>query len=195
MRRTVNWSPLELDYLKENRNKITISQLCITLAKSKNAINHKLAEFDGKQVKKLNKIKIGKRKDCNNIFFRSGWESNIFRWLRYKKYTNIEYEPTDFSFLHFGIRKGTVTYTPDFKVTKIDGSYFWIEVKGQLQSDDKTRLRRFKKFYPDEFQHLVCIPGSEKTVAAKFFQDLGVPILTTYLNLNKKYKKVIANWE
>jgi hypothetical protein len=75
-RNKVIWSPVEIDYLKAHSND-SINQLTIALLKSRNAINNKLAEFQGKPIqnkKSGKRTKIGRRKDCNNTFMRSGWE-------------------------------------------------------------------------------------------------------------------------
>ena len=40
-------------------------------------------------------------------------------------------------------------YTPDFKVARKDGSYFFVEYKGYLRPEDRTKMRAIKKQYPD----------------------------------------------
>lgn len=201
MYQRIKWSPVEISYLKDHRND-PVNQLCIALAKSRTAIKNKLIEIDtGKalvQSKRKNSYsKIGKRPDLDNLFLRSGWEANLLRLLKIDDSINkIEYEPVDFTFWQFGIKKGTVTYTPDFKITYPDGSYLFIEVKGGwLKPTDKTKLRRFKKYYPDEFKQLVAVTPGPTSKTALFFKDLGIPIKFYYPDLNKKYKNVIPNWE
>jgi hypothetical protein len=207
MWKRVTWSPVEEAYLKAHGGD-PINQLCQALAKSRNAIKKKQAEqgCNGKPGKKtlgksstFPKSKLGTRKDLG-IFLRSGWEANVLRFLKYKSeelgITLIEYEPHDFTYWQFGIKKGTVSYTPDFKVTYADGSYNWIEVKGGfLKTTDKTKIRRFQKYYPTEFERLISItPGpTSKTVA--FFQSVGVPVRWHYPELNKQYRKIVPNWE
>ena len=107
--RKVVWSIVEEEYLKKHADD-PMNRLCIQLSKSRNAIKNKLAEFDGKSIKKTKKksmSKIGKRKDCNNMFFRSGWEANCYRFFKHNqkllKIKLIEYEPTDFNFWEFGV--------------------------------------------------------------------------------------------
>lgn len=197
----VIWSPVEIDYLRGNRSK-PVSQLCIALAKSTHAIRKKIQELgNGKEVNLIqnkNQIsKIGKRKDCNNLFFRSGWEANIYRLLKQdKSITLIEYEPYDFTFYQFGHLKGTVSYTPDFKVTYQDGSYVWIEIKGGwLRPADKTKIRRFKKYYEKEFAKLTAVTPGPKSKTAVFFVEQEVPIKWYYPDLNKKYKHIVPHWE
>lgn len=73
------WSPVEVEYLSKHRDD-PLNQLTVALSKSRNAINNKLAELDGKPVKGKQKksgkgTKIGKRKDLFNTFVRSGWEA------------------------------------------------------------------------------------------------------------------------
>lgn len=194
------FSPVEDEYLIKNK-KLPISQLSLMVAKPVSTTKKRLKELTGEGAStstiKKNKISyIGKRPDLNNIAVRSRWEANIFRWLLTDSKLIIEYEPTTFSFAPFGILKGTVSYTPDFKCTiENTGEYFWIEVKGWIKAQDKTKLRRFKKFFPDEFQRLKGIPGSENTQAAKFFKEVGVDIIAMYNDLNKACKDKIKNWE
>lgn len=184
----VKWSPVEIDYLKENRDKISMNQLTIALNKSRNAIKVKLDELDGKSsTKKMSKKSvIGKRKDINQ-FCRSNWEANCCRWFNYEGMV-WEYEPEVFVFS--GIKGGTVSYCPDFRVDN-----HWLEVKGYLTKKGKTAIRRFKKFYPDEFKKLKAIVGRPGTEADKFFKSLEVPILAYMNELNKKFKDKIPYWE
>ncbi|MHA2069259.1 MAG: hypothetical protein ACXABY_33280, partial [Candidatus Thorarchaeota archaeon] len=35
-------------------------------------------------------------------------------------------------------------YTPDFKILRKDGSYFYLEFKGQLRLTDRTKMRAVK---------------------------------------------------
>lgn len=199
-RKVISWSPVEIEWLKKNRNQ-SIDQQTIALAKSRNAIKIKLAELDGKpipQKKGMARTKIGKRTDLGGLFLRSGWEANILRYLNYSEKNSIrlvEYEPTTFSFIPFGKKRGAIAYTPDFKLTYHDGSYLWLEVKGQLKSEDRAKIRNFKKYYPEEFTHLRAVVGSKTTKAALFFNKMCVPIYAYYNDLNKQYRKTIPHWE
>jgi hypothetical protein len=40
-------------------------------------------------------------------------------------------------------------YTPDFKVMRRDGSFFFVEYKGYLRPEDKTKMVAVRKQYPD----------------------------------------------
>jgi len=193
------WSPLEEDYLKTHKS-LEINQLCAYMAKSRYAIQTKLAELDGETPsrgpKKRQVSKIGRRKDCDNQVMRSTWEANTYRYLKTQDNVHhIEVEPTTFSFAPFGILHGTVSYTPDFKVTFKSGEYIWIEIKGFLPKQDRTKIKRFKKYYPEEFAKLYCVVGSAKTGAAKFFSEQNVTTLFYYSELAKKCKHTIPEWE
>lgn len=203
----VTWSIAEEDYLRRNKN-LPASQLTIALEKSTSAIKRKLIELeDGtptKEVKTRQVSKIGRRSDCNNLFFRSTYEANLFRYLRYTDpKLIIEYEPTTFSFAPFGIMKGTVSYTPDFKISRRDENdvsegYKLIEVKGFLRRQDKTKLKRFKKFYPEEFGRLIAVVSGKNSKTYTFFaQDLGMADekIWIYGDLRKQFKNVIPGWE
>jgi hypothetical protein len=190
-RNKVSWSPLEEEYLKKHRDNISLNQLTITLNKSRNAIARKLSEFDGKSLpgKKNKKSIIGKRKDLDGQFCRSSWESNFCRYLK-EKGIFYHYEPNTFVFT--GIKRGTLSYLPDLYIPSTDE---YIEIKGQLTPQGKTAIRRFKKFYPDEFKKLRAVVERKGTAADKFFKSLGVPIIHFYSELDKKYRNVIPHWE
>lgn len=210
-RQKIVWSEVEVDWLKANRDKMPITQLAGKLSKSRNAVKVKLAELDGKPIAKKKKAKnsiskIGRRKDCDNHFFRSAWEADCYRFIKHlqqhrqvlngldKQIRSIEVEPHTFTFTQFGHTHGTIAYTPDLRVSNtID--YVWIEVKGWLDAQDKTRIRRLKKYYPNEFKKLVAITGSPNTAATKFFEEMGVPVIYYINELKKQWRDVIPNWE
>lgn len=196
------WSPADLEYLAANKDK-PHQQLAIQLMQSLGAIKRKLDELDGKKVAEKPIArgrlgnKIGKRADCNNTALRSGWEADCYRvFMRDKSITLLEYEPQDFGFWEFGVHKGQMGYTPDFRLTYKDGHQEFVEVKGNfLKSADRVKLRRFKKFYPQEFAKLVAITPSSGSKTTKFFESLNVPIKYYFNELNKKYRGVIPFWE
>lgn len=76
------------------------------------------------------------------VFFRSTMEAN---WARYLTWSGREwqYEPTTFWF--GGIKRGVVSYTPDFFLPQ---EAQFIETKGWMDSKSKTKLRRMKKYHP-----------------------------------------------
>jgi hypothetical protein len=58
-----------------------------------------------------------------------------------------EYEPDTFWF--DGVKRGTRSYTPDFKVHYPDGSVVYHEVKGYMDQRSATKLKRMAKYHPD----------------------------------------------
>lgn len=85
------------------------------------------------------------------IFARSRWEANYARYLQWlvglgeiKKW---EHEPETFWFME--IKRGTRTYLPDFRVTENNGSIAYHEVKGWMDPQSITKIKRMAKYYPD----------------------------------------------
>lgn len=202
-RAKVRWSPVEVDYLKAHREDAK-DQLCIALGKTRNAIQKKLRELDGKSTAadKVNvafQSKVGLRDDLG-IFVRSAWEANMMRLFKSGKYklTAPEYEPKIFSFTdHVPPKGAALSYMPDFQVSK-GKKKFWVEVKGNwLRGSDKTKLRRFKKFYPEEFKKLIAVVSSKTSKTYKFFEELGVPDdqILEYNQLKKEFGKQVEHWE
>lgn len=121
------------------------------------------------------RTKSGKRKDLD-LFVRSTWEANYARYLNFlissgaiKKW---EYEPDRFE---FPIKRGTRSYTPDFKITNPDGSIEYHEVKGWMDKKSKTRLKRMAQYYPDV--KLVVVDGK------------------SYKEIEKEVRGFIKHWE
>ena len=86
------------------------------------------------------------------IYFRSSWELKYAKFLQFLKENNTildwEHEPQTFWFEE--IKRGVRSYMPDFKVLRHDGSHYWVEVKGYMDSKSKTKIKRFKRFYSQE---------------------------------------------
>lgn len=85
-------------------------------------------------------------------YFRSKAEANYARYLEFLKHTgNIAdwlHEPKTFWFE--GIKRGVVSYLPDFKVINPNSSHEWHEVKGYYDSKSLTKIKRMGKYYPQE---------------------------------------------
>lgn len=85
-------------------------------------------------------------------FYRSAWEANYARYLEYLRINghikSWKHEPKTFWFNN--IKRGTRSYLPDFQVFRLDGTHYWIEVKGYMDAKSKTKIKRFRKYYPDE---------------------------------------------
>lgn len=85
------------------------------------------------------------------IYARSRWEANYARYLQFLKehgqISEWEHEPETFWFDK--VKRGTVSYLPDFRVTLHLGVVEYHEVKGWMDSKSKTKLKRMKKYFPN----------------------------------------------
>lgn len=84
------------------------------------------------------------------FYARSSWEINHANWLESLKCKLIikdwEHEPETFWFT--GIKRGAMSYLPDFKITLINDLIEFHEVKGWMDSRSKTKIKRFNKQFP-----------------------------------------------
>lgn len=123
------------------------------------------------------RAKGGKRPDLNNQFFRSSWEANYARYLnlliKMKVVEYWEFEPETF---WFPVKRGTLSYKPDFKVKYAnDPIHEYVEIKGWIVPKDRTKWRRMKKHHP----HIKLI-----VVANKEYQAI-----------KRKWASAIPHWE
>lgn len=83
-------------------------------------------------------------------FYRSSWEVDIasyYEFLKTKKeIKEWEYEADVFWFDK--IKRGVRSYKPDFKITNNDGSIYYVEVKGWMDSKSKTKIKRMAIYHP-----------------------------------------------
>lgn len=97
--------------------------------------------------------KIGDKEN----YFRSRWEINYALYLQYLKekeaIADWFFEPQTFWFLN--IKRGVRSYLPDFKIIETNGKHRWIEVKGYMDAKSKTKIKRFKKYYPSETLEII----------------------------------------
>ncbi len=124
-----------------------------------------------------NRGKGGKREDLDGLYVRSSWEANWARYLNWLIDQGVverwEYEPETFEFE--GIKRGTRFYTPDFKVYFVGGKIEYHEVKGYMNAQGRTRMKRMAKYYPEIPLVLVDRP--------------------VYKAVEKDVKPFIPNWE
>lgn len=71
-------------------------------------------------------------------------------------------------------------YITDFKVTRPDGSVFYIEVKGFFRIRDQVKMRAVKKAHPDkDIRFLFAVDnkvqGSKVTTCSKWAERYGFP--------------------
>jgi len=127
-------------------------------------------------------------------------EANIARYFNLRE-CEWEYEPFEYSFDK--IKRGHRYDKPDFALYYQAYYYSLYEVKGYFRPEDKTKLRRFRKYYPEEFAKLkFIIPDKYSRSKAngemiKFLcDDLGIDFeeILSYKEM-EKYSKLIPNWE
>lgn len=99
----------------------------------------------------MSKYKIGWRViGGQRIHARSAWEANYARFLEWNRSIGCiekwEHEPETFWF--HKIKRGVRSYLPDFRVTKLDRSIEYHEVKGRLDTRSFTKIMRMKRYYP-----------------------------------------------
>ncbi len=123
---------------------------------------HILKQLKGKDGRPPNKPhgswKAGWREfGGKRCYYRSRWEANFGRYLQMlKEQGQIKdwmHEPKAFWFDK--IKRGVLSYLPDFLVIENDDTEIYYEVKGWMDDRSKTKLQRMKKYYPDVTLRLV----------------------------------------
>jgi hypothetical protein len=71
----------------------------------------------------------------------------------------------------------------------------WMEVKGYLDDKSKIKLKRFKRYYPDEFNKLTFICSKYSSAAKNFAQEIEIPQVVFYEDIKKFYMDKIPYWE
>jgi hypothetical protein len=84
-------------------------------------------------------------------YYRSRWEANYSRYLEWLKKVGeiVEWEHEPHTFWFEGIKRGCVSYLPDFGVHNKNGAIEFHEVKGWFDHKSKTKIKRMAKYYPD----------------------------------------------
>jgi len=132
--------------------------------------------------------KTGYRADIG-INARSGWEANFARVL--KSYgIPFEFEPAVFT---FPVKRGNKSYKPDFFLPGNQSE--WIEIKGYFDKNSMIKMRRFKKYYPDEWSTLTMIISKSSKASREFCAQHEVPNVLFYQDIAKIYKDRIKGWE
>lgn len=112
-----------------------------------------------------------------NKYYRSRWEANYARYLEWLKslgeIKDWKHEPKTFWFE--GVKRGAVSYLPDFWVQENSGSEAYHEVKGWMDDRSKTKIKRMAKYHPDV--KLIVIDGK------------------AYRSIERKVKELIHGWE
>lgn len=129
--------------------------------------------------------KSGYREDIK-LSTRSAWEADFARILTIHG-IKFEFEPQKFE---FPIKRGTKSYIPDFKINDT-----WIEIKGWLDPKSVLKLKRFKRYYPDEFENLILLISKSNKSAQKIASEIGIKQVLFFEEFSKLYKERIPNWE
>jgi hypothetical protein len=92
-------------------------------------------------------------------FYRSKWEANYAHYLQWQKVRGLisdwKHEPTTFWFK--GVKRGCVSYLPDFWVQDNDAAESYHEIKGWMDARSLTKIKRMAKYHPTV--RLVVIDG------------------------------------
>lgn len=132
--------------------------------------------------------KTGYRPDIG-ILVRSSWEANVIRVLEIHGIA-WEFEPRMFP---YPVKRGTKAYVPDIYLPATNE---WIEVKGYLDTRSKTKLKRFKIYYPEEFANLTMIVSKYSKACREFTEAIGVPNVIYYEELARSYKLTLGtHWQ
>ena len=83
-------------------------------------------------------------------YYRSKWEANYAHYLQWLlergEIAGWAHEPETFWF--DGIKRGCVSYLPDFRVQEVGGSIAYHEVKGWMDDRSVTKIKRMAKYHP-----------------------------------------------
>jgi hypothetical protein len=115
----------------------------------------------------------GRRADLGDRHFRSAWEANWARYLNWLleqgQIIDWDYECQEFEFEK--VKRGHRFYLPDFKVTNLDGSVEFHEIKGYMDDRSRVKLERMARYYPDVVVKLID-RDAYKSIAREFKRRL-----------------------
>ncbi len=154
-----------------------------------------------------NRFHSGGADDIPGGRYRSGWERNIarvFQWLEGEgELLSWQYEPGRYD---FPIKRGCIDYLPDFEIVETDGSVRLVEVKGQLDSRSRTKLKRFRKYYPELWADMLFVvrfdaraggilgKRTKKSTAHSWLVSVGAERFWYYDRLYKQFGGLLR-WE
>jgi len=151
------------------------------------------------------RTKKGVRKDVHPKYcFKSATEANFARILDFLG-LKWKYEERAFTFVQSNgesYKNRPHIYVMDFEVLpgrkkKIPSGIEsgWIEVKGYMDAQSRSKLRRYKKHYPDEAaKTTIVIYTKYKKKDIEFCEKLGYRYIF-YDALTKEYASQIPTWE
>lgn len=142
----------------------------------------KMASENGRKASPINREGASWKAGWREIggykkYYRSRWEANYARYLEHLRSNGLIrswlHEPVTFWFE--GIKRGCMSYLPDFEVIENSGRFVYHEVKGWMDDRSKTKIKRMAKYHPEI--ELVVIGSKE------------------YRELDKKCKCLLEGWE
>ena len=129
-----------------------------------------------KGSKRRGRSKSGGFREDIGMYCRSSWEHNVILILRLRQTQGLisewHYEPDTF---RFPVKRGVLSYTPDFRVHYPDGTSVYQEVKGYMNQRSRTALERMAKFHPE---HTIIVIDTQ-----------------AYRALEIEYAGMFPNWE
>lgn len=141
------------------------------------------------------KMKAGVRPQIHPTYrFRSATEANFARILNY---LGLQWKYEERAFTFDGYKTKPFIYLMDFEITKgscaLPEGYY--EIKGLMKPNDRQKLRRLKKHYPNEFSETtVVVYNKYKKKDIAFCKKLGYKVLL-YDELTMAFKDKISGWE
>lgn len=84
-------------------------------------------------------------------YYRSRWEANYARYLEFLKTHGeiVEWEHESKVFWFEGIKRGVMSYLPDFRVVLKNDKEEFHEVKGWMDTRSKTKIKRMRIYHPE----------------------------------------------
>lgn len=125
------------------------------------------------------KTKKGKRADLGDDVFKSSYEANTARWLKLNGVSYV-YEEKAFLFNKELLQKGPFLYTPDFFLkSPLKG---WetmkiIEVKGYFDPASRAKIRRLKKYYPEDYKNFMIIANKKDKKVLEFCTKMNLGLI------------------
>jgi len=174
---------LDLSRKKKHPNFIKLKKN----AMENNVVPLEIVKDTAKKGNAYKHTRSGFRSDLG-INVRSNWEANFARVLNAYN-IKFSFEPVIFS---FPITRGTKSYTPDFYM---DNSLDWVEIKGYLDDKSKIKLKRFKRYYEEDFNRLTFIISKYSSSGKSFAAQIGIPKIIYYEDIRSFYIDKIPNWE
>lgn len=174
------------NHSEETKQKLKLASTQIFLNRTEEQENDRIMKIA--KTKSINGTTASERKNVTwkggwreiggyKKYYRSRWEANYARFLQWLKETgkikDWKHEPKTFWFE--GIKRGCVSYLPDFWVEELNGDDSFHEVKGWMDDRSKTKINRMAKYYPNIL--LVVIAAKE------------------YKSIEDNFSRMIVDWE